>query len=86
MPTDTLIPEPRDYPDAESWLRANVQAMGPGFHPDTGSDEYSPALLPDDQDRLTRGLARAFDELGDRVYDIGIEAQRMFLPGIGAEE
>ncbi len=64
--------------DAESFIRACVQLIGMGFHPDTPFLNYtkrdgSPIFSEETAAKYQQNLEEAFAILGDGVYEVGLD-------------
>lgn len=75
-----------DYTPAmcEDFLRDSVRTVGLGFHPDTPFAEYvddagGRAFGDETAAVCEADLARAFELLGERVYDICADEQRRLM-------
>jgi hypothetical protein len=71
---DPHLPDDADEETCKEWLRKLCWDFGMGFHPDTPADDYIDdqrrPLPPDLIDALDDSMDRAFELLGDVVYEV----------------
>lgn len=80
---DPNLPADADQEKCREWLRKLCRDFGLGFHPDSPADDYidgdglpfPPAVVS----ALDESVNRAFELLGDEVYDIGAEVGQAML-------
>lgn len=65
--------------EVKAILQKYIDALGLGFHPDTSGEEYQDyannklVFTAEQAARYDNDMARCFELLGERVYDIGSE-------------
>ncbi|MGH7130345.1 MAG: hypothetical protein ACREJO_00150 [Phycisphaerales bacterium] len=73
--------------EAIKWLRRATHEIGPGFHPDTPASDYvaaasgMPLFGAQDAEAFDANIGRAFELLGEEVYEYGGHIQRALLQG-----
>jgi hypothetical protein len=79
---DSEITTEKDFRDFENWL---MRVRHVNFHPDNGFEEYIDVTNHDkrtftkaEAEILNRQRTQAFDLLGDKIYDIGLEELRRY--------
>lgn len=78
MKTPLLLPENAKPQDAVEWVRAQVDLVGLGYHPDTPYRDYvvcqtgEPTFTAEQADAMEESRAIAFGLLGDRIYEVAL--------------
>lgn len=88
MPRPLCSPKIENARNAADWLRRATRDIGLGFHPDTPASEYinvateKPLFVGADAEAFDAARMRAFEMLGERVYDQGLRIQQRHLRGV----